>query len=70
MKITNYISITDPDIKVTATQVKNDTVVQSEYGDILVTAGNYVVEVIEGFNVGRKFGITQTDLDISYIKEL
>jgi len=69
MKSITYISIHDPETKILATKVKDDTVVQSEYGDILVTAGNYTVEVTDGMNVGRKFGITQADLDRSYIKE-
>jgi len=69
MKSIAYISIHDTDTKIIATKVNTDTIIQSEYGDVLVTAGNYIVEVTDGMNVGRKFGITQVDLDISYTKE-
>lgn len=69
MKSITYISIDNPETKIVATKVNTDTVIQSEYGDILVTVGNYTVEVTGGMNIGKIFGITQVDLDLFYTKE-
>lgn len=44
-------------------EVKKDTVIKhAEYGDILVTKGNYVLTMPDGSQVG----ITPTDLELQY----
>ena len=60
-----YTSIFDKTVKVKVTQVDEDTVINSkEFGDILITKGNYVLEYADGTQVGT----TKTDLDARYKK--
>lgn len=50
-------------IEVTADKVKKDTTIKSPtYGEIIITAGNYVLTDSEGNQVG----ITESDLNLHY----
>lgn len=50
------------DYQINAVKQKKDIVIQTVYGDVLVTAGNYIVT----FADGSKVGMTQQDLDANY----
>ena len=48
-----------------ATQVDEDTTIDTVYGDVLVTKGNYILTDY----TGAKIGITPIDLQIQYEEE-
>lgn len=50
------------DFQINAVKQKKDVVIQTIYGDVLVTAGNYVVTMPDG----TKVGMTQQDIDANY----
>lgn len=63
MAAKKYVFNRNPEVVITATKTKEDTTIDSkEYGEILVTKGNYVAENKDG----TKFGITQEDLNAFY----
>lgn len=58
-----YVSKYDDAIKVTVKEVKKDTVIEhKEYGEILVTKGNFIMKSKDGSEVG----ITPADLELQY----
>lgn len=61
-----YVHKQDKNRVVTVKEVKKDTVIKSaEYGEILVTAGNYILKSEDG-NTGSEVGITPGDLELWY----
>lgn len=57
----------NPDIKVTVREVKKDTTLEHpEYGNILVTAGNYILTRSTGAKKGEQVAITKNDLELQY----
>lgn len=61
-----YVHKQDKDRIVTVKEVKKDTVIESkEYGNILVTKGNFILKSEDG-NSGSEVGITKADLELWY----
>lgn len=57
------------DVQVKATEAKeNTTIKHPEYGDILVTPGNYIVEYTSGPNKGEKVGMAASDFELQFEK--
>lgn len=62
-----YVSKTDESVEVDVREVKeNTTIKHPEYGDILVTPGNYILKQVGGADEGREAGISKTDLEAQY----
>lgn len=62
-----YVLKLDEDIKVQIKEVKKNTVITHEvYGDIVVSAGNFILKFTTGPNKDEQIGITQSDIDAHY----
>lgn len=62
-----YISKSVPRTVVEAVEVKKDTTIKSpEYGDILVTKGNFILTYADGDQQGMQVGSTPQDLENLY----
>lgn len=47
-------------------EVKKDTEIDTQFGKVLVTKGNYIATYTDKERKGQKFGITKADLDLLY----
>lgn len=69
MKKTIYVFKQDNTIEIEVQSVAKDTVIKTEYGDALVTAGNFIAVNIDSKRKGQCFGITEQDLNTLYVKK-
>lgn len=54
-------------LTIEAEEVKENTTLEHpEYGEILVTPGNYIVTYLTGPNEGEKVGMAKADLELQY----
>lgn len=62
-----YVSKQNPDEKVTVVEAKKNTVLEhSNYGNITVLEGDYILTRSTGPMRGEKVGITKADLELQY----
>lgn len=62
-KVVRYVSKSNEKEVVTVRQVSKDTIIESkQYGNILVTEGNYILKSADKTEVG----ITEADLNAQY----